>query len=149
MSLRKLTENVSGIALTTSSNFLSLINLHYRAHGLIQRSKSIVEDVTGSNFFLSDSSKLKNFKQNLVPLRESLDSLLDEAKKNRTYLDRMEVSFKSFLISRSAGNDSTLDANINRDLSTPLFDTKMLESLGLKIVESRKALFERHEIQMV
>ncbi len=90
----------------------------------LQRSNAIVEDVTGSNFFLSDTHKLKSFRKNLEPLRDNLKKLLEGAKKNRHYLDRLEVSYKSFLICRSAGNDSTLDVCINRDLPMAPFDTR-------------------------
>ena len=89
-----------------------------------QRSNAIVEDVTGSNFFLSDTHKLKSFRKNLEPLKENLKKLLEAAKKNRHYLERLEVSYKSFLISRSSGNDSTLDLCINRDLPMAPFDTR-------------------------
>jgi hypothetical protein len=91
----------------------------------LQRSNAIVEDVTGSNFFLSESHKLKSFRKNLEPLKDNLKKLLENAKKNRHYLERLEVSYKSFLISRSAGNDSTLDLCINRDLPTAPFDTRL------------------------
>ena len=89
-----------------------------------QRSNAIVEDVTGSNFFLSDTHKLKSFKKNLEPLKDNLKKLIESAKKNRHYLERLEVSYKSFLICRSAGNDSTLDICINRDLPSAPFDTR-------------------------
>ena len=84
-----------------------------------------MEDVTGSNFFLSDTHKLRSFRKNLEPLKDNLKRLLENAKKNRQYLERLEVSYKSFLITRSAGTDSTLDVCINRDLPSAPFDTRL------------------------
>lgn len=116
-----------------------------RSHGLVQRSNSLVEDVTISNIFLSDSNKIKNINEYKMPIQENFEKRIKEAKKERGYLDVMEVAFKSFIICRGAGFEGSLDIVINRDLPTASFNTKMLESLGENIVSGRASLFERHD----
>ena len=101
-----------------------------RSHGLVQRSNALVEDVTISNVFLNDSRKIQNIHQHKAPLQASFEQRINRAKKNRDYLDKMEVSFKSNIICRSAGYEGCLDISVNRDLPTASFDTRMLESLG-------------------
>ena len=101
-----------------------------RSHGLVQRSNALVEDVTISNVFLNDSRKIQNIHQHKAPLQASFEQRINRAKKNRDYLEKMEVAFKSNIICRSAGYEGCLDISVNRDLPTASFDTRMLESLG-------------------
>ena len=69
-----------------------------------------------------------------APIKTALEKKIDEAKRTRNYLDKMEVAFKSYLICRSAGFEGSLDINVNRNLSTASFDTNLLESLGVNII---------------
>ncbi len=117
-----------------------------RAHGLIQRGNSVIDDVTSSNVFLNDVNKLKSFNRIKTPLKKNLDAMLVEFKKNTHFLDRMEVSFKSFLVCRSAGFEGAVDVNINRDYPMIPFAVRMLESLGLNITGARSAQFQRQQM---
>ena len=78
-----------------------------------------------------------------APIKTALEKKIDEAKRTRNYLDKMEVAFKSYLICRSAGFEGSLDINVNRNLSTASFDTNLLESLGVNII-SGTYLFHLH-----
>ena len=69
-----------------------------------------------------------------APIKTALERKIDEAKRTRNYLDKMEIAFKSYLICRSAGFEGSLDINVNRNLSTASFDTNLLESLGVNII---------------
>ena len=82
----------------------------------------------------SDVSKIKNVHKHKAPIKTALEKKVDEAKRTRNYLDKMEVAFKSYLICRSAGFEGSLDVNVNRNLSTASFDTNLLESLGVNII---------------
>ena len=84
--------------------------------------------------FNSDVSKIKNVHKHKAPIKTALEKKIDEAKRTRNYLDKMEVAFKSYLICRSAGFEGSLDINVNRNLSTASFDTNLLESLGVNII---------------
>ena len=79
-------------------------------------------------------SKIKNVHKHKAPIKTALEKKVDEAKRTRNYLDKMEVAFKSYLICRSAGFEGSLDVNVNRNLSTASFDTNLLESLGVNII---------------
>ena len=69
-----------------------------------------------------------------APIKTALEKKVDEAKRTRNYLDKMEVAFKFNLICRSAGFEGSLDVNVNRNLSTASFDANLLESLGVNII---------------
>ena len=83
---------------------------------------------------LSDVSKIKNVHKHKAPIKTALEKKVDEAKRTRNYLDKMEVAFKFNLICRSAGFEGSLDVNVNRNLSTASFDANLLESLGVNII---------------
>ena len=72
----------------------------------------------------ADSRKIQNIHQHKAPLMASFEQRINRAKRNRDYLDKMEVSFKSNLICRSAGYEGCLDISVNRDLPTAAFDTR-------------------------
>ena len=59
----------------------------------------------------------------------SFEQRINRAKRNRDYLDKMEVSFKSNLICRSAGYEGCLDISVNRDLPTAAFDTRWVPNI--------------------
>ena len=84
-----------------------------RAHGLIQRGNAVIDDVTGSNVFLGDVNKLKSINRIRTPLKKSLDNMLVEYRRNTHFLDGLEVDFKNFLITRSAGFEGALDINVS------------------------------------
>ena len=84
--------------------------------------------------YLSDVSKIKNVHKHKAPIKTALEKKVDEAKRTRNYLDKMEVAFKFNLICRSAGFEGSLDVNVNRNLSTASFDANLLESLGVNII---------------
>ena len=58
----------------------------------------------------------------------------------------MEVDFKNFLITRSAGFEGSLDINLNREYPIIPFITRMLECLGLNIVATRMSQFHRQDV---
>ena len=80
-----------------------------------------------------------------TPLKKSLDNMLVEYKKNTHFLDGLEVDFKNFLITRSAGFEGALDINVARDYPIIPFMTKMLECVGLNIISTRASQFRRQE----
>ena len=84
--------------------------------------------------YLSDVSKIKNVHKHKAPIKTALEKKVDEAKRTRNYLDKMEVAFKFNLICRSAGFEGSLYVNVNRNLSTASFDANLLESLGVNII---------------
>ena len=61
-----------------------------------------------------------------TPLKKSLDNMLVEYRRNTHFLDGLEVDFKNFLITRSAGFEGALDVNVARDYPIIPFMTKML-----------------------
>ena len=71
--------------------------------------------------------------------------MLVEYKKNTHFLDGLEVDFKNFLITRSAGFEGALDINVARDYPIIPFMTKMLECVGLNIISTRASQFRRQE----
>ena len=91
----------------------ALIVNFIRAHGLIQRGNAVIDDVTGSNVFLGDVNKLKSINRIRTPLKKSLDNMLVEYRRNTHFLDGLEVDFKNFLITRSAGFEGALDINVS------------------------------------
>ena len=52
--------------------------------------------------------------------------MLVEYRRNTHFLDGLEVDFKNFLITRSAGFEGALDVNVARDYPIIPFMTKML-----------------------
>jgi hypothetical protein len=130
----------------TKMSYSALTVNFIRACGLIQRGNSVIDDVTSSNVFLGDAQKLKSINRIRTPLNRSLENMLGEFRKNNHFLDRMEVSFKLFLVTRSAGFEGALDININRDFPVIPFTTRMLECLGLQITASRAAQFLRQDV---
>ena len=121
----------------------SLIVNFVRANALIQRGNAVIDEVTTSNVFLGDVQKLKAINRIRAPLQRSLENMLVEYRKNTHFLDGMEVDFKNFLITRSAGFEGSLDININREFPIVPFITRMLECLGLNIISTRSSQFHR------
>ena len=118
-------------------------SLLVRANALIQRGNAVIDEVTTSNVFLGDVQKLKAINRIRAPLQRSLENMLVEYRKNTHFLDGMEVDFKNFLITRSAGFEGSLDININREFPIVPFITRMLECLGLNIISTRSSQFHR------
>ncbi len=124
----------------------SLIVNFIRANALIQRGNAVIDDVTTSNVFLGDVQKLKAINRIRAPLQKSLENMLVEYKKNTHFLDGMEIDFKNFLITRSAGFEGSLDINVNREYPIVPFITRMLECLGLNIIHTRVSQFARQDV---
>ena len=118
-------------------------SLLVRTNALIQRGNAVIDEVTTSNVFLGDVQKLKAINRIRAPLQRSLENMLVEYRKNTHFLDGMEVDFKNFLITRSAGFEGSLDININREFPIVPFITRMLECLGLNIISTRSSQFHR------
>ena len=68
-----------------------------------------------------------------TPLKKSLDNMLVEYRRNTHFLDGLEVDFKNFLITRSAGFEGALDVNVARDYPIIPFMTKMLGMVSHEI----------------